>query len=412
MRSVWIERAAVIIAVVLLSAGLVWFVLPRPVPVDLARGIKGPMEVTIDEDGKARVRHVYTVSAPIAGTMLRISQPFGETGMSRHVGDQVVAGESVVAIMRPATPGFVDVRSREELEAAIAAADAAIRQEEAEIRRIQAALDLARAELRRAEALARTQTVSGQALDRARYEVATNEAALASAQAQLDVRRRTRESLAARLIDPTHVGTASDPSCCLEIRAPVTGTIIRIVQESEAFVPAGTPLIEIGDPRDLEIVADLLSTDAVQVKVGAPVRIDGWGGAVLRGRVSRIDPAGFVKVSALGIEEQRVRTTIDLVDPPEAWSRLGHEYRVVVHITVWAGENVLTIPVGALFRRGDDWAVFAVRDGRARETLVKVGQRNDRSAAILDGIAEGDAVVVHPSDRVTDGVAVAQRRTR
>lgn len=370
------------------------------------------MEVTVEEDAKTRVRHIYTVSAPIAGTVLRISQPLGDAAVSRHIGDQVVAGETVVAIMQPATPGFIDIRSREELRSAIAAADAAITQEEAEIRRIQAALDLARTELWRAEALARSQTISGQALDKARYEVATNEAALAGAAAQLEMRRRTRESLAARLIDPASAAGTAKPTCCLQIRAPVTGRILKIVQESEAVVQAGAPLIEIGDPRDLEIVADLLSTDAVQIKEGAAVRIDGWGGPPLRGRVTRIDPAGFVKVSALGIEEQRVRTTIDLVDPPQTWSRLGHDYRVVVHVTVWAGENVLTVPVGALFRRADDWAVFAVRGGSARATLVKVGQRTSRSAEILEGLSEGDAVVVHPSDRVTEGVAVVQRETR
>jgi HlyD family secretion protein len=385
MRAVWMERIAAIVAAVVLIAGLVWFALPRSIQVDLATATKGAMEVTVDDDAKTHVRHIYTVSAPIAGIVLRISHPYGETGISRHVGDRVTAGETVVAIMQPATPGFVDIRSRGELEATVAAADAAIKQEEAEIRRAQAALDLSRAELQRAEALARTQTLSVQALDKARYEAATNEAALASARAQLDMRQRNRESLAARLIDPASAALPLNPACCLQIRAPVSGRIIRIVQESEAVVQAGAPLVEIGDPLDLEIVADLLSSDAVQIKVGALVRIDGWGGPSLKGRVTRIDPAGFVEVSALGIEEQRVHTTIDMVDPPETWSRLGHDYRVVVHITVWAGEDVLTVPVGALFRRGDDWAVFAVKDGRARATSVKIGHRNNQTAGNAGG---------------------------
>lgn len=168
-------------------------------------------------------------------------------------------------------------------------------------------------------------------------------------------------------------------------------------------------MIEIGDPRDLEIVAELLSTDAVQIKAGAPVRIDGWGGSPIRGQVTRVDPAGFVKVSALGIEEQRVRTIIDFADPPEAWPSLGHDYRVIVHVTIWNAEDVLTVPVAALFRKGEDWAVFAVKDGRAVTTIVKLGQRNDRTAEILSGLAAGDRVVLHPSDRVTDGVTVAER---
>ena len=160
----------------------------------------------------------------------------------------------------------------------------------------------------------------------------------------------------------------------------MTGRVLKIIQDSEAVVQAGAPLIDIGDPADLEVVADLLSTDAVQIKLDAPVRIDGWGGAPMQGRVIRVDPAGFVKVSALGIEEQRVRTTIDFADPPETWSRLGHDYRVIVHVTVWSADDVLRVPVGALFRQGDDWAVFAVKDGRASTTVV-----NDRPPKRPDG---------------------------
>ena len=411
MRAVWTERIGVALLAVLILGGLAWFAWPQPIPVDLASVKRGPMEVTVDDDGKTNVRHVYTVSAPIAGTVLRISHPHGETGISRHVGDQVTANDTVVALMQPASPGFVDIRSREELQKAVAAADAAMKEGEAEIRRLQAALDFSTTELRRTEALARTQTASVQALDRARYDAATNEAALASAKAQLEMRSSVRESLAARLLDPSSTVLPSKSVCCVQIRSPVTGRILKIIQESEAVVPAGAPLIEVGDPLDLEIVADLLSTDAVQIKEGAPVRIDGWGGPPLRGQVTRIDPAGFLKVSALGIEEQRVHVTIDLVDPPQAWLRLGHDFRVIVHVTVWAGENVLAVPIGALFRHGDDWAVFAVSDGRARATTVKLGHRNNRQAEILDGISEGTRVVLHPSDRVRDGIAIAQRET-
>ena len=178
------------------------------------------------------------------------------------------------------------------------------------------------------------------------------------------------------------------------------------------MVQAGTPLIEIGDPLDLEVVADLLSTDAVQIAPGSSVRIDGWGGSSIRGRVTRVDPAGFLKVSALGIEEQRVRTTIDFIDPPEAWSRLGHDYRVIVHVTVWNAEESLIVPMGVLFRKGEDWAVFSVRHGRARIALVKIGHRNSRMAEILSGVAEGDRLVLHPSDRIKEGVAVSERETQ
>jgi HlyD family secretion protein len=309
------------------------------------------------------------------------------------------------------SPSFVDIRSREQLEAEIAAADAAIKQAEADVHRLEAALEFSHSEHQRALALARTQTISPQALDKAKFDYESNQAALASAKAQIDVRRGVRASLAARLIDPSSTSETTNVTCCVQMRAPVTGRILKIIQDSEAVVQAGAPLVDIGDPLDLEVVADLLSTDAVQIDVGAPVRIDGWGGREVRGRVTRVDPAGFLKVSALGIEEQRVRVTIDFVDDREAWARLGHDYRVTVHVTVWKSEGTLTVPAGALFRKGDSWAVFAVRDGRARTALVEIGHRNSRVAELLSGLAAGERVVLHPSDRVKDGTAVAERRS-
>jgi HlyD family secretion protein len=410
--TVSLKRAAGAVAAALVIAGLMWLAWPRPAAVDLATVSGAPMQVTVGDEGKTRVRHIYTVSAPIAGKVLRISQPDDKHGMSLHVGDQVKADETVVAIMQPTIPGFIDVRSREELSAAVAAADAAIGLAEAEIKRIEAALAFSRDDLQRARTLSRSGTISAKALEKAQLDVTTNEAALASAKAQLGVRRSERASIAARLIDPASISARTSPNCCIELRAPVTGRVLRIVQDSEAVVPAGAPLIEIGDPLDLEVIADLLSTDAVRVTPGGAVRIDGWGGEAIKGKVVRVDPAGFLKVSALGIEEQRVRTTIDFAEPPEAWVRLGHDYRVIVHVLVWSADNVLTVPVGALFRNGNEWAVYAVRDGRARTTGVKIGHRNAQAAEVLSGLAAGDRVVLHPSDRVRDGAAVAQRETR
>jgi HlyD family secretion protein len=310
--------------------------------------------------------------------------------------------------MQPAIPSFLDARSREELQATLTASDAAISLADAEIKRIEAALDFARSELQRAEALVQTNAVATRTVEHARLDVRTNEAALASAMAQLDVRRSERAGVAARLIDPTATTTGKNPGT-VELRAPVSGVVLKIIQDSEAFVPAGAPLVAIGDPRDLEIVADLLSADAVQVTVGAPARIDGWGGTVLQGRVTRVDPAGFLKVSALGIEEQRVHTTIDLVDPPETWSRLGHDYRVLVHVAVWNASDVLMVPVSALFRSGAEWAVFAVRDGRAHMQVIKIGHRNSRTAEVISALGAGGRVVLHPSDRIADGTRVADR---
>ena len=248
MRANWLKRVGWIVGVILVLGGLLWFAWPRPVAVDLATVTKGRMEVTIDDEGKTRVRHIYTVSAPIAGKVLRISHPSGDHAsgdheMSRHVGDLVTADQTVVAIMQPMTPGFIDSRSREELEAAVASADAAVKQADADIRRLQAALDFSRNELQRAQTLARTQTISAQAFDKAKFEVETSEAALVSGRAQLEVRQFARTSLAARLIDPTNITAPANPVCCVQIRAPVTGRILKIIQDSEAVVQAGTPLI-------------------------------------------------------------------------------------------------------------------------------------------------------------------------
>ncbi|MDE5466145.1 efflux RND transporter periplasmic adaptor subunit [Bradyrhizobium sp. CSS354] len=404
----WIKRIIGIAGLSLVIAGLAWFAWPQPILVDLATVAKGPIEVTVDDDGKTHVRHIYTVSAPVAGKVLRISHPMGDHGPSLHVGDEVVANQTVVAVMQPTLPNFIDVRSRDQLQAEVLAADAAIQQQEAEVKRLKAALDFSRNEFQRAQTLSRTQTISAQAFDKARFDAASNEASLAGARAQVDVRRALRASLAARLIDPADVQPQTEPTCCVRVLAPASGRVLRIVQDSEAPVPSGAPLADIGSPLDLEIVADLLSTDAVQIKVGAPVRIDGWGGPAIGGKVARVDPAGFLKVSALGIEEQRVRVTIDFASPPEAPS-LGHDYRVVVHITTWSSPDAVAVPVSALFRKGEDWAVFAVRDGRARTVPIRIGHRNNRVAEVLSGLSAGDKVVVHPSDRIADGRSVAQR---
>lgn len=401
MRAIWPKRATGALVAAAAVAGIVWFGWPRPIPVDLAIVTRGPMEVTVDDEAKTRVRHIYTVSAPIPGKVLRTS---------RHVGDEVIENETVVAVMQPSPPSFIDVRSREELQAAVAAAAAAVDLAEAEVRRIEAALEFSRRELRRAEPLARTDAISARALDKARFDVETNIAALASAKAQLEVRRSERASVAARLIEPFGAAPQSDAACCVQIRAPVSGRVLKLIQESETVVWwAGAPLLDIGDPSDLEVVADLLSTDAVRIKPGAPVRIEGWGGPPIRGRVIRIDPAGFLKVSALGIEEQRVRTTIDFVDPPEAWSRLGHDYRVVVFVTIWTAADAVVVPVGALFRKDDNWAVFTVAEGRVQTTLVRIGHRNNRVAEIVSGLSPGDRVILHPSDRIRDRTRVSRR---
>lgn len=403
------RRVATLFALAAGIAAAAYAFWPRPLLVDVVAARLGPFSVTIDEDARTRVRHIYTVSAPVTARLLRISAPATAGRAPLHVGDQVIANQTVVAILQPAPPPFIDTRSRDELVAALSAAEAAIALAEAEVRRSQVARELAKGEHERIEALTRTQVASAKALEKAHADLGAAEAAVAIARAQLEVRRSERSGLAARMQPPTLTLNFADPECCIAVRSPVSGRILRIVQESENVVTAGTPLIEIGDPADLEIVADLLSPDAVQVEPGAPVNIEGWGGPPLIGKVTRVDPAGFTKVSALGIEEQRVRSIIELTEPAAAFVRLGHDFRVNVRITIWSGNNVLTIPTGSIFRSKNNWAVYKVESGKAKLLPVKIGRRTNQLVEVAEGLQDADTLILHPSDRVSDGQAVTPR---
>jgi HlyD family secretion protein len=387
----------------LVVAGLVFAFWPQPVPVDFATIGRGPMLVTIDDEGETRVKDVYQVSAPVNGRALRIEA---------EVGDPVKGGETVVATIQEAAPAFLDIRSRRQAEAQVAAAEAARALAETEQRRAEAELRFAEADLARAQQLARRDTAAERTVELAELEVQIRRAALAAAAATLEARAAELAAARATLIEPSADSAAMGEVCCLQIKAPVDGTVLQIHRKSEGVVAAGTPLLEIGDPGQLEVVVDLLSQDAIKVRPGAMVFIEDWGGGeTLEGRVRRVEPFGFTKVSALGIEEQRVNTIIDLADPGAAQNELGHGFRVRVRIVEWASEAVLKLPLGALFRAGDDWAVFALVDGRAAQRVVKVGHRNDREAEILDGLAEGERVALHPSDQVVEGVALVARTT-
>ncbi len=390
-----------VVVVVLVGAGVYAF-MPQPVPVDLGAVARGALSVTVDDEGRTRVKEIYVVSAPTSGRVLRIE---------RHVGDEVVAGETVLATVEPSEPAFLDLRSRRQAESTVTAAAAAKAWADAEVARADAELDFARADQERAKTLAARDTISQRALERAELGVKTRRAALATAEAALRVKTFELETARASLINPGDLETlAAAGGCCVEVRAPVSGRVLRLLHESESVIAAGAPLLEIGDPEDLEIVIDLLSTDAVKIAVGAEVVIEDWGGGPLAGRVRRVEPYGFTKLSALGIEEQRVNVIVDLTDPPERWRALGHGYRVEARILIWHADDVLKLPVSALFREGETWAVFVLRDGRARLNPVVLGQRNSFEAEILDGLDEGARVVLHPSDRVEDGVRIVARR--
>ncbi len=269
------------------------------------------------------------------------------------------------------------------------------------MKQAEAQLAYLRTELSRAERLAKQGTISEIARDKARLAVDTSAANLDSVKASLSVRERELEKAEAALIETA----ASDDTCCTDIKSPVDGRILRVLAESEQVVQAGTPLLTIGNPSDVEITADLLSRDVTEIRPGAEAQVENWGDPPLRATVRRIEPSAITKTSALGIEEQRVPVILDLAEP-QSPQGLGDGFRVVISITVWQGKNVLAVPVAALFRRGDTWAVYRDDNGKAKHQEVSLGRRNDAYAEVLSGLAAGDVVVLHPSDEIEDGSAI------
>lgn len=392
---IWGALAAAVIV------GLAFAFRPQAVPVDFAAVEKGALIVTIDEEAETRVQDVFVLSAPVTGRLRRIEA---------EAGDFVAAGETVVAQIEPADPSFLDVRSETQARAAVQAAESALTLARAELDEAMAESEFAASELRRAEALIRNETISQRALDDARRVFKTRSAAVTTARAAVAMRQFELAEAQALLVSPTETQDLHGNCACLTITAPVSGQILRLIRESEVIVQAGEPLMDIGDPGSLEIVADLLSSDAVRVEPGDAVIIEEWGGTVpLAGEVRRIEPFGFTKVSALGIEEQRVNVIIDITDPPERWGRLGHGYRVETRIVLWRDDDVFKVPLTALFRDGTNWALFVEEDGRARRRIVELGQSNGLEAQIATGLTIGERVVLHPSDRVVDGVLIEAR---
>ncbi len=371
---------------------------PQPVPAELARVTRGPIAVTIDEEGETRVRDRFVISAPLGGRVLRIEL---------EPGDAVVASETVLAVFLPSAPVLLDARSRAEAQAAVETVRAVQGQAEAHYEQAAAEAAFARAEAERYRRLLRDGIVSVEQMETAQLELDTRQEALEAA--EYAVRTALGELQAARVRLQRFSGrSAAADGEAIEITSPVSGVVLRRLRESESVVPAGETLLEVGDPRQIEVVADYLSKDAVRIRPGQEVLIDRWGGdRPLRGRVRRVEPSGFTKISALGVEEQRVNVVMDITDPPEVRAGLGDGFRVETRVVVWQSEDELKAPTGALFRRDEDWAVFAVEAGRAVLRPIEIGERNAREAQVLAGLSPGQEVVVYPSDSLSDGSRVA-----
>lgn len=384
-----------IITAVLVVGGIVAFALwPEAIDVDVVHVARGPMRVTIDEEGETRVRDRFVVSAPVSGRLQRVEL---------EPGDAVVRGKTIVARLIPAAAPLLDPRTSAELAAGVEAAKAAVGQAQAERDRTVAALTRARSSLARQEQLQAVGATSAEELEVAQTTVKTAEADLRAAESALARTERELQAARARTAPSTAGGRTVD------VVAPVSGVVLKRLRESESVVPAGDPLLEIGDPANIEIVADLLSTDAVRVSAGDTVLIEQWGGdRPLDARVRRIEPSGFMKISALGVEEQRVNVIIDLIDPAAA-RQLGDGYRVEIRVVTWQEQAALKVPIGALFRRDEQWAAFVVDNEVARLQTVQVGQRNDTEAQIVGGVTEGQTVVLHPPDTLREGARVRVR---
>ncbi len=374
---------------------------PRPVAVELAPVVRGTLTVTLDEEGETRVRDRFLISAPVAGRVLRIEL---------EPGDPVLADESVLASFQPAAPMLLDQRRRAETEAEVEAAAAGLGRTEALYQ--QAVVERAQAEstLDRLRRLLEAGVIAEERLETAQRERNIRQEALEAAEFSVRNQRGILTAARARLLrfDARRAGSEAGGAAVIRIFSPVDGVVLRRLRESESVVPAGEALIEVGDPEELEVVADYLSTDAVRIRAGQPALIERWGGdRPLGARVLRVEPSGFTKISALGVEEQRVLVVLELVESAATRPGLGDGYRVEARVVVWEREAQLKVPVGALFRRGEQWAVFRVEDGAARERTIEIGERNQREAQVLAGLEAGDQVLVYPGERVADGVRIA-----
>ena len=390
--------AAALIAVGLLAYGF----LPEPVEVEVAAVKRGRIVVTVDEDGKTRVRERYIVSAPLTGRLLRVEL---------HAGDAVEAGKTLLSAIEPKSPELLDVRAEAEALARVHAAESAVSRAVPEVARWKAEWEYARDENRRIRQISERGAASATEVQRAMLMERVTAQQLKSADFTLEI-ARFELALARAALLRTRAATPGSEQTegRFEIIAPSGGRVLRVLQESSAVVSPGTPLLEIGDPTDLEVVIDVLSSDGARIAAGAPVSLEHWAGEELpplRAVVRLVEPSAFLKISALGVEEQRVNVIADLTDPPAQRPSLGDGFRVDARIVVWEGQDLLVVPTGALFRRGDSWAAFVISEGHSQLRTVTIGHMSASEAEVLSGLSEGEEVIVHPTDRVHENASVS-----
>jgi len=389
-------RILIGLIIVVLALAIFFSMRSPPIDVDVAAVTKGPMLVTINDEGETRVRNMFVISAPINGRLMRVNL---------DAGDPVIAGKTVVARIMPAQPDFLNARNEAETRAQIKSLEAAVQSSAARVTQAEADRKLAAANFERIDALYGRGFATKTAQDAARAARDSSAARLTEARGAAESARFELRAAQARLMAPT-----ASSSNILSVYSPESGSVLRLTHESETPISAGTPVVEIGNPADIEIVTDLLSSDAVKIKPGSRVLIENWGGEKpLTGKVQRIEPFGFTKISALGVEEQRVNVIIDFADPLAARQRLGHGYRVIVKIVEWEGRNIVQAPISALFRDKGQWSVFVMRGGKAVIVPVETGRMNDEQAQILKGLQTGEEVILHPSEKIDDGTRIRVR---
>lgn len=372
---------------------------PQPALVETALVREAPLEVTVEEEGQTRVKNRYLISVPVAGFVRRIDLDVGDS----------VTPRQILTELEPLRSNVLDPRSRAEAQARIAAARAALMAARERLEVAKADADFARDEFERRNRLQKTGSISEEQVSQSRTEMRRADAQLRSAKFSVDVAKHELDAAGTRLQYSAAESNGDEPRERVPIFSPIDGVVLTLHRESEGVVAAGTPLVEVGDPRALEIAVDMLSFDAIRVQPGTPVVIERWGGAPLSAVVRLVEPVGFTKISALGVEEQRVWVVVDITSPPEHWQRLGDGYRVEARFILWREDKVVQAPNSALFRMDEGWGLFAVEGDRAELRKVDIGERNGLSAQILSGAERGDTVITHPDGNLEDGARVQTR---